>query len=120
MSAKAFDCLFVSSMKTMFEGHPTMREQGLSFVDMIKELLQRLLEYRDVIHDENRENKMSCTVNLLVCHPQCQNAVRMIHSLILCRIFTMISDGERCTCGICTSCVIYTSSVITSRRLHTR
>lgn len=54
------------SMKGMFEGHPTMREQGLEFVDMIKELMQRLLEYRDVVHDENRENRMSCTVNLLV------------------------------------------------------
>ena len=55
-------------MNGMFEGHPTMREQGIEFVEMIKELMQRLLEYRAVINDENRENRMSCTVNLLVIY----------------------------------------------------
>lgn len=29
-------------------------------------LLERLLEYRAVINDENKENRMNCTVNLLV------------------------------------------------------
>ena len=60
----------------MFEGHPTMRDQGLAFVDMIKELMQLLLEYRAVINDENRENRMSCTVNLLVGSAAEQNGLK--------------------------------------------
>jgi hypothetical protein len=28
--------------------------------------MERLLEYRFIITDENKENRMSCTVNLLV------------------------------------------------------
>ena len=43
-----------------------MREMGCAFVDTIKHLMQLLLEYRDVIKEENVDNKMSCTVSLLV------------------------------------------------------
>ncbi|XP_064601988.1 dedicator of cytokinesis protein 1-like isoform X2 [Liolophura sinensis] len=42
-----------------------LREQGLAFVEMIKNLLQRLMEYRHIILDENKEHRMSCIVNLL-------------------------------------------------------
>ena len=31
----------------------------------VRSLMERLLEYRSIITDENRENRMSCTVNLL-------------------------------------------------------
>lgn len=44
-----------------------MRKDGLALVETVTQLLQRLLEYRDVINEENKENQMSCTVNLLVC-----------------------------------------------------
>ncbi|XP_050389742.1 dedicator of cytokinesis protein 1 [Patella vulgata] len=47
------------------DGHSTMREQGLSFVEMIQKLLQRLLEYRLIMKDEVKEHRMSCIVNLL-------------------------------------------------------
>lgn len=43
-----------------------MRELGCAFVDTIKHLMQLLLEYRAVIKEENVDNKMSCTVSLLV------------------------------------------------------
>lgn len=43
-----------------------LKEQGLAFVEMIKNLLQRLMEYRHIIYDENKEHRMSCIVNLLV------------------------------------------------------
>ncbi|XP_022091656.1 dedicator of cytokinesis protein 1-like isoform X3 [Acanthaster planci] len=39
--------------------------EGLTFIKLVRELMGRLLEYRDVIHDESKENRMSCTVNLL-------------------------------------------------------
>ena len=57
------------SMYNLCEGHTSMREQGLMFVETVKRLMQRLLEYRAVINDENKENRMSCTVNLLVSTP---------------------------------------------------
>ena len=41
-------------------------ETGLRFVNVIKELLQRLLEYRKIIQNEIKEHRMSCIVNLLV------------------------------------------------------
>ena len=53
-------------MSNLFEQHTNMRKEGLAFVETIKELLQRLLEYRSIITDESKENRMSCTVNLLV------------------------------------------------------
>lgn len=46
--------------------HTTMREDGVKFVDVVTRLIERLLEYRCIINDENKENRMSCTVSLLV------------------------------------------------------
>jgi hypothetical protein len=40
--------------------------QGIKFVKTVTRLMERLLEYRFIITDENKENRMSCTVNLLV------------------------------------------------------
>ena len=57
--------LFSSIMTDLCEQHSTLREQGLKFVRTIARLMERLLEYRSIITDENRENRMSCTVNLL-------------------------------------------------------
>ena len=59
-------CFLTNSMYGLCEGHATMRKEGLLFVQTVQELLQHLLEYRTIIHDENKENRMSCTVNLLV------------------------------------------------------
>lgn len=39
---------------------------GRRFVRTVGRLMERLLEYRSVIRDENSEYRMSCTVNLLV------------------------------------------------------
>ena len=38
------------------------------FVALVKGLLLRLLDYRTVRSDDSRNNRMSCTVNLLVGH----------------------------------------------------
>ncbi|KAJ8317295.1 hypothetical protein KUTeg_005199 [Tegillarca granosa] len=46
-------------------GHSTIKEQGIVFVEIIKTLLQRLLEYRNIIQNEIKEHRMSCIVNLL-------------------------------------------------------
>ena len=57
--------LFQSIMTELCEKHSTMREQGVKLVRTVTRLMERLLEYRSIITDENRENRMSCTVNLL-------------------------------------------------------
>lgn len=59
-------CFSPNRMSNLFEQHSVMRREGLAFVDTIKELLQRLLEYRAILNDESKDNRMSCTVNLLV------------------------------------------------------
>nr|CAD7446284.1 unnamed protein product [Timema bartmani] len=57
--------LFWEIMMNLCEKHSTMREQGIKFVKTVTRLMERLLEYRCIITDENKENRMSCTVNLL-------------------------------------------------------
>jgi len=48
------------------EGNQSLYQQGTAFVKTIKELMQLLLEYRAVVHDnDNRDSMMCCTVNLL-------------------------------------------------------
>ena len=72
--------------------HQHLRGTGISFVNLIQQLLGRLLDYRDIIRDENRDNRMSCTVNLLVrssfpnflCHKS--KTVKSIALLNMCRI----------------------------------
>ncbi|XP_037637082.1 dedicator of cytokinesis protein 2-like isoform X1 [Sebastes umbrosus] len=43
----------------------TLRPQVQHFVALVKGLLIRLLDYRTVMSDDSRNNRMSCTVNLL-------------------------------------------------------
>ncbi|XP_020283330.1 dedicator of cytokinesis protein 1 isoform X3 [Pseudomyrmex gracilis] len=60
-----FRLLWSQVMGSLCEKHSTMREQGLRFVDIIAKLMERLLQYRDIIHAESQEHRMLCTVNLL-------------------------------------------------------
>ena len=46
---------------------PSWKDSGTAFISSVTRLLERLLDYRSVIQgDENRDKRMSCTVNLLV------------------------------------------------------
>ncbi|KAJ8670596.1 hypothetical protein QAD02_001855 [Eretmocerus hayati] len=60
-----FRDLWVKEMTPLCEKHSTMNEQGLRFVETVAKLMDHLLQYRDVIHTENQEHRMLCTVNLL-------------------------------------------------------
>ncbi|RLU17100.1 hypothetical protein DMN91_011169 [Ooceraea biroi] len=45
---------------------PAWKDSGTAFITSVTRLLERLLDYRSVIQgDENRDKRMSCTVNLL-------------------------------------------------------
>uniref|UniRef100_A0AAR2J1Z3 Dedicator of cytokinesis 1 n=1 Tax=Pygocentrus nattereri TaxID=42514 RepID=A0AAR2J1Z3_PYGNA len=45
--------------------HKYLAKNGENFVSLVVRLLERLLDYRTIMHDENKENRMSCTVNVL-------------------------------------------------------
>lgn len=50
--------------------HPTIAKSVENFVSLVKGLLEKLLDYRGVMTDESKDNRMSCTVNLLVSDSQ--------------------------------------------------
>lgn len=46
--------------------NPPWRETGIAFINSVTQLLERLLDYRSCMQgDENRDKRMTCTVNLL-------------------------------------------------------
>uniref|UniRef100_A0A8C3ET96 Dedicator of cytokinesis 2 n=1 Tax=Corvus moneduloides TaxID=1196302 RepID=A0A8C3ET96_CORMO len=57
--------LFESILMECAKQHPGIFSLVKSFVSLVKKLLERLLDYRAVMNDENKDNRMSCTVNLL-------------------------------------------------------
>uniref|UniRef100_A0ABI7X9B9 Dedicator of cytokinesis 1 n=1 Tax=Felis catus TaxID=9685 RepID=A0ABI7X9B9_FELCA len=46
--------------------HKYLAKTGETFVKLVVRLMERLLDYRTIMHDENKENRMSCTVNVLM------------------------------------------------------
>lgn len=57
--------LFNEIMMNLCVKHVALRHDGTIFVNMATKLMERLLEYRFLINDESKENRMSCTVSLL-------------------------------------------------------
>lgn len=53
-------------MEKVEQEDPTWKETGQAFILSVSRLLERLLDYRSVMQgDENRDKRMTCTVNLL-------------------------------------------------------
>lgn len=63
---ESYKNMFYSIMKELCEKHTSLKESGLRFVKVVTRLIERLLEYRCIIDDDNNDNRMTCTVNLLV------------------------------------------------------
>lgn len=57
--------LFTEIMLKLCREHQTLHTKGEKFVLMVSKLMERLLEYRCIINDESKENRMACTVSLL-------------------------------------------------------
>nr|AKO62845.1 mbc isoform a [Prodiamesa olivacea] len=57
--------LFYEIMMELSSNHVALKHEGTNFVHMATKLMERLLEYRFLINDESKENRMSCTVSLL-------------------------------------------------------
>uniref|UniRef100_A0A672LGY0 Dedicator of cytokinesis 1 n=1 Tax=Sinocyclocheilus grahami TaxID=75366 RepID=A0A672LGY0_SINGR len=79
--------------------HKYLATSGETFVTLVVRLLERLLDYRTIMHDESKENRMSCTVNVLVrrtfrfsmeylyklcdLHKECDNYTEAGYTLLL-------------------------------------
>lgn len=61
----AYKEMFSEVMLEYCMEHNTLKHDGRSFVMMATKLMERLLEYRFLINDESKENRMACTVSLL-------------------------------------------------------
>ncbi|XP_048459890.1 dedicator of cytokinesis protein 2-like [Rhincodon typus] len=57
--------LFQKIILKCAEEHPAIAKSVQHFVHLVKGLLEKLLDYRSVMSDESKGNRMSCTVNLL-------------------------------------------------------
>ncbi|XP_070136941.1 dedicator of cytokinesis protein 1 isoform X2 [Drosophila bipectinata] len=57
--------LFEEIMLERCAAHSTLNVDGTAFVQMVTRLMDKLLEYRFIIQDESKENRMACTFSLL-------------------------------------------------------
>ncbi|ETN61959.1 dedicator of cytokinesis protein 1 [Anopheles darlingi] len=57
--------LFYEIMHESCSSHSTLQSYGVQCVQILTRLMEKLLEYRCLIHDESKENRMACTVSLL-------------------------------------------------------
>ncbi|XP_062554821.1 dedicator of cytokinesis protein 1 isoform X3 [Armigeres subalbatus] len=57
--------LFYEIMHESCSNHNTLQAYGIQCVQVLTRLMEKLLEYRCLIHDESKENRMACTVSLL-------------------------------------------------------
>lgn len=57
--------LFESILTECSATYPPVAKSVEMFVSLVKGLLEKLLDYRAVMSDESKNNRMSCTVNLL-------------------------------------------------------
>ncbi|XP_063705914.1 dedicator of cytokinesis protein 3 isoform X2 [Culicoides brevitarsis] len=53
-------------LESIHHEHPHWADEGITFITSLRKLLERLLDYRCVMQgEENRDKRMTCTVNLL-------------------------------------------------------
>ncbi|XP_021694044.1 dedicator of cytokinesis protein 1 isoform X4 [Aedes aegypti] len=60
-----YKTLFYEIMYESCSNHNTLQTYGIQCVQVLTRLMEKLLEYRCLIHDESKENRMACTVSLL-------------------------------------------------------
>lgn len=65
-TTSSLPCACAHSLMECAAQHPAIAKSVENFVSLVKGLLEKLLDYRGVMTDESKDNRMSCTVNLLV------------------------------------------------------
>jgi len=76
--------VFYDIMSDWCKKHQFLKSSGLEFVKLVCNLFSRLLDYREIIAENNRDNRMSCTVNLLNFYKEINRSemyVRYLHKL---------------------------------------
>ncbi|KAH8278766.1 hypothetical protein KR018_008948, partial [Drosophila ironensis] len=76
--------LFEEIMLERCAAHNTLNVDGTAFVQMVTRLMDKLLEYRFIIQDESKENRMSCTFSLLQFYSEVdlkEMYIRYVHKL---------------------------------------
>lgn len=76
--------LFCELLQRLVENHAGLQMSGPRFVKMAGGLMDRLLQYRSIANDESKENRMSCTVNLLEFYNEINRKemyIRYLHKL---------------------------------------
>uniref|UniRef100_A0A8C8S564 Dedicator of cytokinesis 2 n=1 Tax=Pelusios castaneus TaxID=367368 RepID=A0A8C8S564_9SAUR len=97
--------LFESILMECSSQHPDISKTVENFVNLVKGLLEKLLDYRAVMSDESKDNRMSCTVNLLVwaslylyklrdLHLDCENYTEAAYALLLHTSLLQWSDDQ--------------------------
>lgn len=72
--------------------NPPWRDAGKAFISSVTKLLERLLDYRNVMQgDENRDKRMSCTVNLLNFYKNEIDRKEMYLRYVMRKFFTPIT-----------------------------
>lgn len=86
--------------------HKYLAKSGETFVTLVVHLLERLLDYRTIMHDENKENRMSCTVNVLVrrtfhfsTEHQCSKPLSLTMHLHSCKCIYFLTESA--VTGVC-------------------
>ncbi|XP_043925470.1 dedicator of cytokinesis protein 2 [Protopterus annectens] len=85
--------LFESILLKCAANHPEISKPLEYFVSLVKRLLERLLDYRTVIGDESKGNRMSCTVNLLNFYKDINREAMYIRYLYKLRDLHLESDN---------------------------
>lgn len=59
-------CIIIFSFLEYCRKYKYFVKIGEIFVNFVVRLMERFLDYRIIMYDENKENRMSCIVNVLV------------------------------------------------------
>uniref|UniRef100_A0A8C1V777 Dedicator of cytokinesis 2 n=1 Tax=Cyprinus carpio TaxID=7962 RepID=A0A8C1V777_CYPCA len=80
------------------QGRPQLLTEVQHFVNLVTGLLERLLDYRSVMSEDSRNNRMSCTVNLLNFYKDINREGMYIRtSYIVLRACDNLWSEEQCT-----------------------
>lgn len=75
--------------------NPNWKDAGTAFISSVTRLLERLLDYRSVMQgEENRDKRMTCTVNLLNFYKNEINRKEMYLRFVITNILNVIADNN--------------------------
>lgn len=75
--------------------NPNWKDAGTAFISSVTRLLERLLDYRSVMQgEENRDKRMTCTVNLLNFYKNEINRKEMYLRFVITNIPNVIADNN--------------------------